>query len=247
MKQNWVREMEHGALRVVSVIFSAASAHAILWFYSSMDKVQGADFIQPFIPWGLAVGFTAFGYFASRGLAHRLLNKERIRVYFLICLVLMLVEFSANFAQAAVSISHIDWLRLFHGAFYNVLLVMVYLVMPIVPIVTIVLAWVDMDMEMGKEGYRPGGLPFQNMAGKKPPVAVPLNAAFPPRAGATPQQPRMTAMPSFPVRPGQGNGQAPAPGMAPLMSYPAGYPSQQGPQAAPPTVVFSNNGAVPGR
>src|SRR6266705_3440132 len=110
MKQTWVRQVEHAVLRVLSVVFSAVSAHAILWFYSSMDRVTDtSDPLQPFVKWGLSIGFSALGYFISRGLVHRLLNREPVRVYLFICAALELVEISANFAQAAVSIHAVDW------------------------------------------------------------------------------------------------------------------------------------------
>jgi hypothetical protein len=153
-KQNWVRRWEHPALSFFSLIFAAVSAHAILWFYSSMDGVQvnGADFIQPLIKWGLAAAFTGFGYLASRGLAHRLLRGERVGVYIMICIVLELVEVTTNFMYSAVAIQHIGWLHLFSGTFLTFLTALIYLVMPIVPIVTVVLAWVDMDLQRQKEG-----------------------------------------------------------------------------------------------
>jgi hypothetical protein len=153
-KQNWVRRWEHPALSFFSLIFAAVSAHAILWFYSSMDGVQvsGADFMQPLIKWGLAVAFTGFGYLTSRGLAHRLLRGERVGAYIFICLVLELVEVTTNFMYAAVAIQHIGWLHLFSGNFLVFLTAMIYLVMPIVPIVQVVLAWVDMDLQRQKEG-----------------------------------------------------------------------------------------------
>lgn len=187
--QSWIRQCEHLVLRVLSVLFSAVSAHAILWFYSSMDHVvDTSDPLQPYVKWGLALGFTALGYFVSRGLVHRLLNRERIRVYLVISLLLELVEISANFAQGAVSIRAIDWLHLFSGPIYTVLVVMVYLVMPIVPLFTIALAVVDMDMDRAKQGYAVRGF------GASPaPSAAPTARPVAPVATATPkQEPRAT-------------------------------------------------------
>ena len=40
--QNWVRAGEHVALRIGSLLFSMVSAHAILWFYDSLAKVDAA-------------------------------------------------------------------------------------------------------------------------------------------------------------------------------------------------------------
>lgn len=158
-KNNWVRAWEHPALSFFSVIFAAVSAHAILWFYSSLDMVRtdGADFMQPFIKWGLALAFTGFGYLSSRGLAHRLLRGERVGAYFLICVVLEVVEVATNFMYSAVAIRNVAWLQLFTGNFHTILTVLMYVVMPIVPIVTVVLAWVDMDLTRQKEGPVPFG------------------------------------------------------------------------------------------
>ena len=76
--QHWIRRMEHGVLRVVSLGFSLASAHAIRWFFAPLDRV---DVLQPVITWVIAMGFGLLGYFVSRGLAHRLMNRERVRAY----------------------------------------------------------------------------------------------------------------------------------------------------------------------
>jgi len=170
-KKNWVRAWEHPALSFFSVVFAAVSAHAILRFYSSLDVVHmdGTDFMQPFIKWGLAAAFTGFGYLTSRGLAHRLLRGERVGVYFLICIVLELVEIITNFMYSAVAIRNVGWLQLFTGNFHTVLMVLMYVVLPIVPIVTVVLAWVDMDLTRQKEGP----VPFAN-GGSRSGYASPL-------------------------------------------------------------------------
>jgi H+/Cl- antiporter ClcA len=59
------------------------------WFFAPLD---GVDSLQPSITWVIAIGFGVLGYFVSRGLAHRLMNKERIRAYAPICFVVELVE-----------------------------------------------------------------------------------------------------------------------------------------------------------
>src|SRR2546430_7208022 len=79
--QNWVRAGEHVALRVGSLLFSMVSAHAILWFYDSLAKVDNSDPIQTYVPYIIAGGFGLLGYFVSRGLVYRMMHKERIRVY----------------------------------------------------------------------------------------------------------------------------------------------------------------------
>jgi hypothetical protein len=178
-KKHWVRQWEHPALSFFSVVFAAVSAHAVLWFYSSLDTVQmdGSDFLQPFIKWGLALAFTGFGYLSSRGLAHRLLRRERVGVYFLICIVLEIVEVVTNFMYSAVAIRHVAWLGLFSGNFHTFLTVLMYLVLPIVPVVTVVLAWVDMDLTRQKEGP---AVPFANQGARYGQASPHVRTAVPP-------------------------------------------------------------------
>src|SRR5947209_19388319 len=95
---NWVRRFEHLVLRVVSLFFSLASAHAIRWFFAPLDRV---DVLQPVITWVIAMGFGLLGYFVSRGLAYRLMNRERVRAYVPICVVVELGEVVCNDALAA--------------------------------------------------------------------------------------------------------------------------------------------------
>ncbi len=45
-------------------MFSLASAHAIRWFFTPLDKV---DPLQPTITVMIALGFGLLGYFVSRG------------------------------------------------------------------------------------------------------------------------------------------------------------------------------------
>ncbi len=207
-------------LRVLSVLFSAVSAHAILWFYSSMDHVTDtSDPLQPYVKWGLALGFTALGYFVSRGLVHRLLNHERIRIYLVISILLELVEISANFAQGAVSIRAIDWLHLFSGPIYTVLVVMVYLVMPIVPLFTIALAVVDMDMDRAKQGYTVRGF---GGGGGSPASAAAAPTARPQAA------PKQDARPVTPTTSGYAAPQAAYPGMVRPTAAPGAAGYQQG-------------------
>src|SRR5947209_19413497 len=80
----WVRRFEHLVLRLVALAFSLASAHAIRWFFAPLD---GVDALQPAITWTVAIGFGVLGYFVSRGLAHRMMNKEPIRAYAPICII----------------------------------------------------------------------------------------------------------------------------------------------------------------
>jgi hypothetical protein len=215
VKQNWVRRVEHVVLRVVSLIFSLVSAHAILWFFSALNRV---DHLQPVVTWGIASAFGVLGYFVSRGLAHRLLNKEPIRVYMFICGVFELVEVVCNFAMASVAVQWIAWLGVLPPILHQVLLVATYLVLSIIPVVTIMLAWVDMDLERAKQGYVVHG--FGTAAARAP--FMPMGAARP-AGGAQPKT--ANGSPAM-------NGMNAAATM-PMASYGQGY-QPQGPVAALP-------------
>ena len=108
LQQHWVRRAEHGVLRVVSLGFSLASAHAIRWFFAPLDR---EDVLQPAITWVIAIGFGLLGYFVSRGLAHRLMNRERVLAYLPICIVVEVVEVVCNYALAAGVIQQATWLE----------------------------------------------------------------------------------------------------------------------------------------
>ena len=166
-RQVWVRRVEHGVLRVVSLAFSLASAHAIRWFFAPLD---GVDALQPAITWMIALGFGLLGYFVSRGLAHRMMNRERIWAYLPICVVVEVVEIFCNYALAAAVIQHATWLAQVPEVQRNFLTGLTYVVLSIIPLVSLMLAVVDMDMERSKAGAGPaaGGFPVFGGGGKAP-------------------------------------------------------------------------------
>jgi hypothetical protein len=185
---NWVRAGEHFALRVGSLLFSMVSAHAILWFYDSLAKVDNSDPIQIYVPYVIAGGFGLLGYFVSRGLVYRLMHKERIRVYIAISALFEFVEIVCNFAQAVSSVPKVGWLAAVQGELHGILLVLLYVAYSIVPVVTFVLAVVDMDLEKAKfSTLRPGVAP----GGYRPavaPVAAARTYGAPAAAAAQPRQ-----------------------------------------------------------
>src|SRR6266702_2892034 len=148
-QQHWVRRAEHGVLRVVSLGFSLASAHAIRWFFAPLD---GVDALQPTITWTVAIGFGLLCYFVSRGLAHRLMNRERIRAYAPICLVVEVVEIVCNYALAAGVIQRATWLEAVPAGQRSLLTDATYMVLSIIPLVSFLLAVVDMDLERRQSG-----------------------------------------------------------------------------------------------
>ena len=148
-QQAWVVRSQHFVLRAVSLMFSLASAHAIRWFFTPLDRV---DPLQPLITDMIALGFGLLGYFVSRGLVHRLLNKQRIWSYLPICLVVELVEIFCNYMMAAVMIQGATWLQATPPGQRVILTVLAYVVLSIIPMVGLLLAVVDMDLTVSKHG-----------------------------------------------------------------------------------------------
>ncbi|GCE05760.1 hypothetical protein [Dictyobacter aurantiacus] len=174
---SWVRKVEHWAVRFFSLVFSVVTAHAIWWFFSS--ALNWLDQYQWMVTLLMAVGFAGLGFIISRGLSHRLQHKEPLGVVVFIVAVFELVEVGACFAQAAVSISHINWLTAFQGGMHGFLTFLCYLLLPIVPFFTIALAWFDMDLDREKVGEKPAPAPKADKKAKQAPVpaAAPFNGA----------------------------------------------------------------------
>src|SRR2546429_3366121 len=145
----WVRRVEHLVLRLVSLAFSLGSAHAIRWFFAPLDSV---DTMQPAITWTVAIGFGVLGYFVSRGLAHRMMNKERIRAYAPICIIVELVEIFCNYALAAAVIQRAKWLSATPPAQHATLTMLTYVVLSIIPLVSMLLAVGGIDFVRQKHG-----------------------------------------------------------------------------------------------
>src|SRR5437667_11950040 len=146
----WVRRFEHLVLRLVALAFSLASAHAIRWFFAPLD---GVDVLQPLITWTVAIGFGILGYFVSRGLALRLMSKERILAYAPICIVVELVEIFCNYALAAAVIQRATWLNAVPFTQRAALTTLTYVVLAIIPLVSLLLAVVDWDLQCCKLGW----------------------------------------------------------------------------------------------
>ena len=179
-QESWVRRIEHWVLRLVSLGFSLASAHAIRWFFSPLD---GIDTLQPAITWVIAIGFGVLGYFVSRGLAHRMMNKEPMWSYVPICTIVEVVEIFCNYALAAAVIQRATWLTSAPYAQRTLLTSLTYAVLSIIPMVSLLLAVVDMDLERKKALQGTTARP----ATGKPVAAVPTfgakNAAQPKPSG----------------------------------------------------------------
>jgi len=222
----WVRKVEHIVLRVVSLGFSLASAHAIRWFFAPLD---GIDTLQPIITWTVAIGFGVLGYIVSRGVAHRLMNKERIRAYAPICAVVEIVEIFCNYALAAAVIQRATWLQVIPTNQRAVLTAFTYLVLSIIPLVSLLLAVVDMDLERSKRGVSPTahavGSPFLQ-SNRGPAYGPPMMQPVRMQAQAQPKDASLAAMPGYPVY-SQGYG-----GSIPVMAPGGVAGTQQQPDAS---------------
>jgi hypothetical protein len=199
----WVRKVEHIVLRVVSLAFSLASAHAIRWFFAPLDDI---DRLQPIITWTVAIGFGVLGYIVSRGLAHRLMNHERIRAYAPICAVVEIVEIFCNYALAAAVIQRATWLQVIPANQRAVLTVFTYLVLSIIPLVSLLLAVVDMDMERSKRGVGSigGGVGSPFLNGNRgpaygPPVMQPMHMQAQGQTQAQPKDVSLAGVSGYPV------------------------------------------------
>jgi hypothetical protein len=205
----WVRKVEHIVLRVVSLGFSLASAHAIRWFFAPLDDI---DRLQPIITWTVAIGFGVLGYIVSRGVAHRLMNKERIRAYAPICAVVEIVEIFCNYALAAAVIQRATWLQVIPANQRAVLTAFTYLVLSIIPLVSLLLAVVDMDLERSKRAGM-GSIPLGSGVG-----APFLNGNRGPVYGSPVMQPMRMQAQANPL--GQSQGQPTDVSMGGLSGYP---------------------------
>jgi len=134
-------------LRIVSLALSLASAHAIRWLLSPLDRI---DPLEPTITWMIAASLGALGYFMSRGLAHRIMNKESWLSYLPLIVVVEFVEIFSNYALAAAVIAGATWLGEVPSVQRAVLTAMTYVALSVVPLVSALLVVVDVDLDRSK-------------------------------------------------------------------------------------------------
>jgi hypothetical protein len=186
-KLNWwyrlFHEGAHVALRLLSLVFSAASAMAIYWFFSAL----GDDRLRHVMTVGVAVGFAVLGYFVMRGLAFRILSKRRVRSYVLIGFLYLLVEVTCNLAYAVAQYPGIAWIHALHGLQFQVFSFLLLLVLSIMPLINIAMAVIDVDLmhekgalgQMGLAQPKPGPAVFSTGGTRGAPGPVP-QASYPP-------------------------------------------------------------------
>src|SRR6266702_5276976 len=112
----------------------------------------------------IALGFGVLGYVVSRGLVHRMMHGERIRAYAPICLVVVVVDIACNYALAAEAVHLAAWLEAVPVSQQALLTTVTYVVLSVIPLVSMLLAVVDMDLERSKGerggAYRPAASAF---------------------------------------------------------------------------------------
>ncbi len=204
-QDSWVLKVEHGLLRVVSLCFSFGSAYAI----GQVFNPHNGDTIRLAVDLMIAAGFGVLGYFLSRSIAYRLMKHETVWAYIPICLVVELVEIFCNYVMGVSEVPHALWLQSIPLNQRPFITIGTYVVLSIIPAVTLFLAVVDMDLErrklipqgqpktphvstypQGQQGSYQGGYQGQRQG-----VGGPMQA---------PQRP---AMPPLPQRPAMAQGQ----------------------------------------
>lgn len=147
-QRSWVVQSEHFILRVVSLIFSFGSAYAIAQVFAPPVV---SDYIRQGVDIGIAIGFGVLGYFLSRSIAYRMMQKQPIWAYIPICLVVEFVEIFCNYVLGVSEVPHEQWLHAIPANQQGFISNMAYVVLSIIPAVTIFLAVADMDLERRKE------------------------------------------------------------------------------------------------
>lgn len=148
-------------LGVASLAFSLYSANAIRWVFSGLGAT---DRLESIMVWVIAGAFGVTGYFITRGLAFRMMNKDRIRGYVFICMLVEVIEISCNLLEALVAMQHSAQFQGFSPAVHTVLTVLVCVMWSSVPLVSIGLAVLDMDLEREKRGMVARAGQPQNMS-----------------------------------------------------------------------------------
>ncbi len=148
---NWVRDSEHIVLRLVSLAFSVGSAYAVRWFFEPLDA---GDPIHYALFWVVAAGFGLLGFYLSRSLTHRMMNKEPIWAYAPIFLLVEFFEILCNYAKAvsAVAGGNVSWVAHAPVGQHAVMIVLTYIGWSILPLVSPAMAVADMDMTRRRNG-----------------------------------------------------------------------------------------------
>ncbi len=153
---NWVRDSEHVVFRVVSLAFSIGSAYAVREFFEPLDT---GDPIHYVLWWIVAGGFGLLGFYLSRGIAHRMMNKESIWVYAPLFVLVEFFEILCNYAKAvsAVETGAVSWVTHAPHAQQAAMAFLTYMGWSILPLVSPMMAAVDVDVmrrRIGEVAYQ---------------------------------------------------------------------------------------------
>jgi hypothetical protein len=178
-----MRDAGHMVFRMVSLLFSLASAHAIYWFFSALN---GTDAMQPYVTGTISIGFVALGFFVTRGLAHRILEKRSIWSYLLVGLLYVFVEVVCNFGEAAARYPDMHWINGLRGWQLSAFGFLAPVVLSIIPLFNLALACIDVDLMREKTMRMAGmaGSAAGNVLGRGP-VALPGSLAKSPQGQST--------------------------------------------------------------
>jgi hypothetical protein len=217
---NWVRDSEHIVFRVVSLAFSIGSAYAVREFFEPLDT---GDPIHYALWWIVAGGFGVLGFYLSRGIAHRMMNKESIWVYAPLFVLIEFFEILCNYAKAvaAVATGAVPWVMHAPAAQQFAMAFLTYVGWSILPLVSPMMAAVDVDVMRRRIGEV---VHQQRPAVARPgnPVVAPLPMKHPggPQPLPKPGGQNGTAQPwqaGAPVRKGgPQNNASPLPGLTPV-------------------------------
>lgn len=211
----WVLRIEGFAFQAMSVVFSLASAYAILQvFVGSSIDIMHLDIGRYADGLMLAVAFGAAGYFLSRSIAYRLMAGQMAWSYILPCAVVELVEIYCNYMVGVSELHLNDFLREMPADQHSFLILLGRIVMSSIPAMTLTLSVAHMDYEMKKVQTNHASPGPSRMA---TPQGQPLN-------GGRPGSPRNFGNGARQAgQPGQAGGAGnPMPGVNPGQTQPAG-------------------------
>jgi len=143
----WIVQMEHWDLRFVSFVVALGSAFAIQQVESLLGNVGP---LETAAGWMFAFSAGVLGYFLSRALAYRLMQKEAIWLYLPLCLLVEFVEVVCNYIVAVRAIHGADWVKDLPSDQRGTIVLLLYGVLSVIPLFTIFLAVADMDLERKK-------------------------------------------------------------------------------------------------
>ncbi len=150
-RRNWVKETEHAVFRIVSLILSAASAYAVRWFFEPLDVGDPVHYV---LWWLVAIGFGLLGFYLSRGIAYRMMSKESIWLYTPLFVFIEFFEILCNYSKAVSSVASgsVSWVTHAPIGQQGAMTFLTYIGWSIIPLVSPLMAVVDMDMVRRRNG-----------------------------------------------------------------------------------------------